>query len=423
MIDPLLARFSTERVLVAPEKRAWFESCLTALSRHEKFEALQAGASADDGFWPAADDWRAAYRPYVVRDGVLQIPVKGVLLHDFPWAFGSRATGYVYIRRAFERGMADPAVNGIALICDSPGGQVAGCFELVDAIHARRGEKPIRAFAHESAYSAAYAIASVADQVVVSRTGGVGSIGVVTAHLDVSGAMEQAGLKVTFIFAGKHKVDGNAYETLPADVKERWQAHIDEIYAVFVATVARNRNMDEQAVRKTEADCFSATEATSNGLADSIGALDDAVAQFITDLSAVDEEGEDDMTTKDTTTPAATEQIAAARAEGNAEGVTEATAAERVRISAILGSEEAKGRDTLAHHIAFETDMTADAAKAMLGKAPKLESKAPEPNRFDKAMKDAGNPNVGADGEPAGEDAEAASEASAIVATIRGKAA
>jgi ClpP class serine protease len=45
------------------------------------------------------------------------------------------------------------------------------------------GEKPIHAILTENAYSAAYAIASAADRISVPRTGGVGSVGVITMHL------------------------------------------------------------------------------------------------------------------------------------------------------------------------------------------------------------------------------------------------
>ena len=244
MLNPIMARFVATPSLVAPEMREWFESCLAAAAAHPRTsEMLTDLAESDDGFWPAPDDWRAAYRPYVVQDGILQIPVKGVLLHGFSFALGGWATGYVYIWRAFQRGIEDPNVRGIALICDSPGGHVAGNFDLVDRMYALRGTKKVWAFAHEGAYSAAYSIASVADTIWVSRTGGVGSIGVVAAHLDVSGAMEQAGMRVTFIFAGRHKVDGNAYEALPDEVRERLQSRIDELYGVFTATVSRNRGL------------------------------------------------------------------------------------------------------------------------------------------------------------------------------------
>jgi signal peptide peptidase SppA len=386
MRNPLLARFAGVPSLVAPMMAGRFEAALGAVMRHERAEQLlSAHAMADDGFWPAADDWRAYYRPYVVRDGMLHIPVKGVLLHDFPWSLGSWATGYIYIARALERGLADPMVRAIALICDSPGGEVAGCFELVDKIYAARAVKPIRAFAHESAYSAGFAVASAAEHIVVSRTGGVANIGVVTMHVDVSGAMDEAGIKITFIFSGKHKVDGNAYEALPADVKKRWQAQIDDLYGIFCASVARNRGMSDADVRATEALDYTAKEAVEKGLADSIGPLDDAVAAFNADLSQADEQGEDEMNDKTAAGATVSKEthdsaVTAARTEGQtagkAEGLKEGATAERTRISAILGSDEAKDRGTLASHLAFETDMTADAAKAMLAKSAK-EAKAP----------------------------------------------
>ncbi|MGD9766860.1 MAG: S49 family peptidase [Pseudolabrys sp.] len=420
MNNTLLSRFVGVPSFVAPEFRARFEMALSSVASHPDAPKLLAGNLSTDDFWPEADDWRAAYRPYVVRDGILFIPVKGVLLHDFPWSLGSWATGYVYIAKAIERGLADANVKGIALVGDSYGGEVAGCFELVDRIYAARGQKPIRAFAHEYAYSAGYAVLSAADTLTVSRTGGVGSIGVVCAHVDISDAMKAYGMKITFIFAGKHKVDGNAYEPLPDDEKARIQAEIDECYAIFTGAVARNRAMDEDAVRATEALCFTAKKAVSNGLADSIGPLDDAVAAFAADLSSPDDEGEEEMSKTQSagepaattdTKPAASKPVVAApaaaapAAEASTEQQPDAATAERTRIKGIMGLEEAKGRTALAEHFAYNMAMSVDDAKKALAAAP---VSAPESaNRFDQAMHAAGNPKVGADADaPAGQTAE-----------------
>lgn len=408
--NPLMALFASEPALVAPEMEAKFEACLIAAASHPKIDEMMGASASQDNFWPASDSWEARYRPYVVQDGILHVPVKGVLLHNFPWQLGNWATGYDYIWRAVERGFDDLGVRGIALVSDSPGGMVAGCFETVDRIFARRGEKPIRAFAHESAYSAAYAIASVADKITVSRTGGVGSIGVVTSHVDMSKRLEDQGFKITFIHAGKHKVDGNPYEALSPEVKARIQARIDELYEVFVSSVARNRDMEEQAIRDTEALTFTATQALSNGLADFIGPLDDALSAFADDLSS--SEGDEEMSTQD---KAAVDQAAldAARAEGrsdaenaNATAVADARKAERARVAGITGCEEAKGRETLASHIAMNTEMSVDDAKAMLAAAPLTAPAAAKPEAetpFDAAMgKD--NPELGATTKPAAGD-------------------
>jgi signal peptide peptidase SppA len=403
MHNSLLASFDLQPSLIAVEMKGMFEACLArASSILESIEKAEAPAVMADDFWFDASDWRSVYRPYIVKDGILHIPVKGVLLHGFGYQLGSWATGYPYIWKAFERGLADGNVRGIALIVDSPGGHVAGNFDLVDKMFAARGTKPVRAFAAESAYSAAYSIASAADKVVVSRTGGVGSIGVVTFHIDISKAVDAAGIKITFIHAGKHKVDGNAYEALPDDVKDRIQARIDELYGVFVSTVARNRGMDEKAIRKTEALTFTATQALSNGLADEIGSLEDATAAFAAELFPDD--GDEEMSNQDKAAEKAA--LDAARAEGRTEGekagreagMKDGAAAMQARCKEILGSEEAKGREGMANHLAFSTDMDAAAAVELLKAAPKEQGKS-EPNRFEQAMNGTPNPVVGAGGE------------------------
>ncbi|SIQ57439.1 signal peptide peptidase SppA [Rhizobium sp. RU20A] len=398
MKNALLASFNNEPALVNSAMHTQFEACLaegqTALSR---IETSSEKIVMQDDFWPSPDSWLAVYRPYIVKNGILMIPVKGVLLYGVGYAIGSWLTGYVYITKALERGLADPEVKGIAFVIDSPGGHVAGCFDLGDKIYAARGRKPMRAYAAENAYSAAYLIFSSADpgQATVSRTGGVGSIGVVTMHIDASKAMDDYGYKITFIHYGKHKVDGNAYEALPADVKKRIQARIDGLGELFVSTVARNRAMDAQAVRDTEALTFTAEEATSNGLADAIGSLDDAIAVFAADMS---NQEEDDMSTKDTS---AVDQAAVdtARAEGVAQGTEagkrEGALAERTRISAILDSEEGKKRPAAALAAALDTDMTADQTIKFMAKLPAEPSKSL--SRAEVAMRDAGYAPRGAE--------------------------
>lgn len=376
MNNPLLSRINQEELLVDPSRKDWFESCLHSFMTHEKsdkfLESMSDLASAnDDGFWPAPDDWRAQYRPYVVKNGVLQIPIFGVLLNRFGYQVGSWATGYTYILRCFLRGMEDPEVKGIAFICETPGGVVAGNFELVDKMFEYRGVKPMMAFAAEYAYSAGYSIASVADKISVTRTGGVGSIGVVTAHVDYSGAMDKAGIKVTFIYAGEYKVEGNAYEKLPAGAKARIQARIDKLYAIFTSTVARNRDMDEEKVIATKALTYTGEDAIEAGLADSVGIFEESLGAFATSL-VDNEDGDEEMATytqeqfdkavadaRTEATAAATSGHAAALAAAKNEGMS----ATMTRINAILASDEGKKRPKAAMSLATKPGMASVSAE------------------------------------------------------------
>lgn len=405
MSNPLAARFASNTpIIMGADQSDWLSKALPQVAGNmvklEQRMAAESVAYMSDGFWPKSSSWLSEYRPYVVKGGTLMIPVKGMLLHEFSWALGSWATGYQYLQKAFERGMADPEVERIAMIVNTPGGEVAGCFDAVDKVFAMKGTKPIRAFVADAAYSAGFAWASVADKVSMTRTAGVGSVGVVTAHVDMSGAMEEAGLKVTFIHAGERKVDGNPYEALSAPAKASIQKRINSMYNIFVSTTARNLNIDEAAVRETEAQCYSATEALAIGFAHEVRSFDEALAAFAGESG--NPAGETEMPKEKEQEQASVTQadLNKARAEGVAQGV----AAEQARISGILASEEAKNRPTMSMHLALKTQQSVDEAVALLAVSPEEKASASQGSEkatgqlFEAAMSQ-DNPDLGAAGE------------------------
>ncbi|HET6606737.1 MAG TPA: S49 family peptidase [Rhodopila sp.] len=237
------------------------------------------------------DDWgdsssRESGKGYDVVEGVAVIQIAGTLVQKNGYLRPySGMTGYDGIRQNLMAAIYDPKVEGIALDIDSPGGEVAGCFDLVDEIYGLRGEKPIWAILDEVAYSAAYAIASAADRILVPRTGGVGSIGVVCCHTDWSKALAGAGVKVTFIQYGDRKTDGAAEKPLSDEALERFQADIDAMGELFVETVARNRGMSAEEVRSTQAGTYLGREGVSLGLADDVMAPDAAFRELLSSLA------------------------------------------------------------------------------------------------------------------------------------------
>lgn len=390
-------------LMIHAEQRSWVETSLTALASFEPPKEAASVEADDESFWGPE---YAFARPYRVRDGDLIIPVQGVLMHGFPWQFGKWATGYDYIVAAVKRGVSDPDVKRVVLHVNSPGGVVSGAFDASDAIFNMRGEKPIIAVADEHAYSAGYAIASAADEIVVARTGGVGSVGVIAAHIETSKLAERAGVTVTLIYAGDRKADGHPSQPLSDEARKRMQDRVNNSYQIFVSTVARNRGLDEASVRDTEADSFGSREAVENGLADRVGNLGSLSANAENSL-----EQEDDTMSKDTTAvdqAAHTAAVDAARTEGleagKAEGMALGATAERERIQTIMDSDEAKSRPAAARQVAMHTDMSAEAAASFLAglpeeakAAPKETASAPKGgNAFENAMNATGNPNLGA---------------------------
>lgn len=197
-----------------------------------------------------------------------------------PGFCGPGPLSYEEIRSAFDAAMADDNVSAIVFRLDSIGGMVSGCFDLTDHIFASRGTKPIVCQVDDIAYSGGYAIGAACDRIQVTRTSGIGSVGVYTGHLDESEADKKAGLKFTYIFAGKHKVDGNSHEPLAEDVQEALQKEIDELRGLFVESVAKYRGMTVEAVAATEADTYGGAAGVAIGLADSVGTLRDLLAEL-----------------------------------------------------------------------------------------------------------------------------------------------
>ncbi len=219
----------------------------------------------------------------VTESGIAVVPIVGPLVARGDWLTALLgASEYAAVADALTAAAADPSVRGILLEVDSPGGAVGGLFDLVEevaSIRARCG-KPLWAVASEAALSAAYAIASAADRLYVTRTGEVGSVGVVAAHLDESGADAMAGLSWTLIHAGARKTDGNPHEPLSPRATAAIQADVDHLYDALVALVAGNRGLGADAVRATEAAIYRGERAVTAKLADRLGGVSQAIADL-----------------------------------------------------------------------------------------------------------------------------------------------
>ena len=211
------------------------------------------------------------------------IPIFGVISQRLSMMSEmSGGTSTERIAAAFSQAVNDPAVGSIVLQIDSPGGGVYGVAELSDQIRAARSSKPIVAVADAQAASAAYWIASAADEISVTPSGEVGSIGVWTAHEDWSQALAAEGIAVSLISAGKYKVEGNPYEPLGEDARAAIQSRVDDYYKLFTGAVAKGRGVSVSDVRAGfgEGRMVGAQEAVKLGMADRVETMDQAVSRL-----------------------------------------------------------------------------------------------------------------------------------------------
>jgi signal peptide peptidase SppA len=219
--------------------------------------------------------------------GIAAIPIHGTLVRrTLGLEAPSGLTSYQSIAAQLDAALAEPGVRAILLDVDSPGGESGGVFDLADRIRAATRVKPIWAVANDMAFSAAYALASSANRVFLSRTAGVGSIGVIALHADQSGKDAQDGVRYTTVFAGARKNDLNPHAPLSDEAFASLQAEVDRVYDLFVATVAQHRGLTPARVRATEAGLFFGRDAIDAGLADTLGTREDALNQLTQTLAA-----------------------------------------------------------------------------------------------------------------------------------------
>lgn len=203
------------------------------------------------------------------RNGVAIIPVSGPI---FPRANLmtelSGATSIEILAQDFSKALASPSIDAIVLDVDSPGGNVVGINEFAGMV--RAADKPVTAYVGGMAASAAYWIASAADNIVIDATAQVGNVGVVTrARI----AKEQDAVQLVSSRAPDKRPDLSTDQG-----KAIIQAEIDAVEDVFLSTVATNRNSTVDAMAAHRGRVLVGRHAVEAGFADSLGSFESVIA-------------------------------------------------------------------------------------------------------------------------------------------------
>ena len=372
--------------------------------------------------------------------GTAILEVHGLLINRYPvlgsfWGLNS----YEGLAEQFRRLATNSDVKRVLIDLYSPGGVVLGIRGCSEALEELAAKKPVHAIAHDYAFSAAYWLGCVAQELSIVPGGQVGSIGVRAAHVSYAELLERDGIQVRAFTAGAAKADGAPFKLLTDGEAAERQYEIDREYERFVAHVAKHRPMNEQQVRDTDARCFADDDAVAAGLADRVETLEEMVARIEKNAVGVkpkrkpkteprskgglapaqrnpvppapDDEPavgkfnrRGDRTVSEANNPGAGrpdyEAVIAAFTAGMNANAGKPTVAvdgtgsqqqqqpapaapaqapaatdEKARIKSILACEEAKALPGLAQHIAMETDLAPEMAQTIL-KAAAAEAKA-----------------------------------------------
>jgi signal peptide peptidase SppA len=206
------------------------------------------------------------------RKGVAVIPIYGLLTNDGPAHYGSN---YLAIAAAAEKAASNPSVERIVLAVDSPGGDVVGLPEAADVLASVAKIKPVSAIVEGTSASAAYWLTSQANDITLTPSGEVGSVGVRMMHVDMSKMLNDSGFKVTELYSGDFKTEWSPYKPLTDAAKADMQGRLSAVHKNFVSAIARGRGIrtaDFAAKRFGEGRMFSADEALKHGLVDKVQA-------------------------------------------------------------------------------------------------------------------------------------------------------
>lgn len=231
----------------------------------------------------SVDQLQAALNSRKTKRAIAVLPLLGPITQRaglFTAFFGGTSTEKW--GQAFDNLIASQSVGAVVIDGDSPGGSVAGVPELAEKIFKARGTKPIVFVGNIWLASAAYWIASSGDEIVVTPSGEVGSVGALSIHLDISEELKMLGEKVTLISAGKYKVEWNPYEPFGKEAEAYAQEVVNRYYGQFVAAVARGRNTMAKTVRNGfgEGRMVGAKDAVTEGMADRVATLDQTIQRL-----------------------------------------------------------------------------------------------------------------------------------------------
>ena len=219
--------------------------------------------------------------------GVAVIPIAGPLVpRTGNLKFCKQMTAYETVAARLDAALADPDIAHIAFDIDSPGGASTGAFELADRIRAAGQIKPTSAIVNFNAFSGAYLLAAACNEISLSQSGGVGSIGVIAQHMDVSKMNEAMGVRITAVYRGDKKNNLTPNEPLSDASLAQLNDMVERTYGQFVDAVAGFRSMPRAQVVDTQAGLYFGQDAIDAGLADRVETAQQAIDRIAAGVAA-----------------------------------------------------------------------------------------------------------------------------------------
>jgi signal peptide peptidase SppA len=230
--------------------------------------------------------------PYQFSNGVAFIPVTGTITKR-PVSLGN-GTSTLQTRKAVRHASRNPDVNTQIYHIDSPGGSGDGLVELADDIYAARTKygKRVVAYIEDMGCSAAYWIASQANEIYANEPAKSGNVGTFAVVTDYSGMAEKIGAKVHVLKSAKFKGIGVPGTKIEDEQLAYLQSKVEQFNEIFFNAVTRGRGLSSEHLVSLEAKWFIGQDAVDNNIVDGIRTLDEVIdAVYKADIMQADSLG------------------------------------------------------------------------------------------------------------------------------------
>ena len=174
----------------------------------------------------------------------------------------------------------DPKVKAIVLRVNSPGGSVSASEVIrAELAAAKTAGKPVVVSMGGMAASGGYWISTPASYIVANPSTLTGSIGIFGVINTVENSLDSIGVHTDGV-ATSPLADISITKALPPEVQQMMQLSIENGYKRFITLVADARKTTPEQIDKiAQGHVWTGQDAKANGLVDSLGDFDDAVAK------------------------------------------------------------------------------------------------------------------------------------------------
>lgn len=263
-------------------KEALANGLVDALGYEDQvYEDLKARLKSGDVKKIGQRDYIRALSPEEGRAKIALIVGQGVITqgsgNESPFGGDDGLTAASF-NKLLRRVKADSSIKGVIVRIDSPGGDAIASDDILHEMKDLSAKKPTVISMGDVAASGGYFMAMTGDPILAYPNTITGSIGVITAHINLRNLYDKLGIQKELLSRGRFAAMDSDYKPMTPEEHDKLRSSIQSTYKGFVDRVAAGRKKKYEDVDElAQGRVWLGAQAKQNGLVDELGGLDRAV--------------------------------------------------------------------------------------------------------------------------------------------------